>query len=208
MPEQQSKLGLKTSPDLLVCLILLVGLFFIERAPGLANKFTFFLTCVVTIYVNGRLLIIALRVKDPINGHGMRLEAFSRNAVWLFGHGIGNLQLPIGTARNPHTGAVEVQKTETQMTARIYFSQTLPEAAAIFALVDEDILRAASVLFRPLKARHRKLPQENKCGTCETQTAGLDFVESDLMEISIVPIGADAGANLRTVERGHIAGSG
>lgn len=71
MTNPQDKLGFKTPPELLVCMILLVGLFFIERVPGLANKFTLFLTCVVTIYANGRLLMMALRVKDPINGQGM-----------------------------------------------------------------------------------------------------------------------------------------
>lgn len=150
-----------------------------------------------------------VQIAETENSRGLILDQYETNPVWLFGHG-SDLTLPIGKSRDS-SGKLHIKKLVTRMDATIFFSQTLPEAAAIFALVNEDILRAASVSFMPLKAQFIKPDKKKKQDSGDNQVIELrqpflDFVESELLEISVVPVGADAGAIRKSIEQGSFNG--
>lgn len=138
------------------------------------------------------------------NGKGLDVQAYTANPIVLFEHGMG-LALPIGSAQSAGKLSLTLQKSKAVSTC--YFSQTLADAAVIFGLVDEDILRMASVQFCPRKAM-RISPNQEKLGegveSCNW--GGYDFVESELLEWSIVCIGADPGALRKSIDRGKING--
>jgi hypothetical protein len=75
-------------------------------------------------------------------GEGLLLEHYQLNPIILFDHGI-NMALPIGTSESP-AGDLKVTLGKSKAIATAYFSQSLPEASTIFALIDEGILRTAS----------------------------------------------------------------
>lgn len=142
------------------------------------------------------------------HGGGLQTTNYERNPVVLWDHGF-SLSLPIGTSRDPQTGKLSLRMTKRKAEATVWFSQKLPEAAMIFALIGEDILRAASIQFAPLKARRIAPPPRT-----ETQTdvidlkgfGGYDFVESELFEWSVVAIGADADSIKKCLDRGSLNG--
>jgi len=117
------------------------------------------------------------RMGDTIAIDGWHLDAYRKNPVVLWGHFAGSL--PIGRAT-----AVYVEGN--RLIAEMRFSQT-EEARAVQAQVDEGVLRATSVGFAPLKfsfARDSKRP------------LGIDFVEQELLEFSVVSVPANPEALL------------
>lgn len=145
-----------------------------------------------------------VQIVDGPNGRGMTIEDWSANPVVLFDHGMG-LSMPIGTAMKD--GELYWQASKNKAVSTVFFSQSLPEAAAIYALIDEGILRAASVQFIPTKAmrlafKADKLPE----GVQSLDYAGYDFTESQLLEWSVVAIPADPGALKKSLDMGKIAG--
>lgn len=161
---------------------------------------------------------IVTRTKDPNrhgnmvqilpgdNGAGLKTQAYAANPVVLFDHGAG-LALPIGTSQSGDK--LDLQMMKTKAVACCYFSQTLPDAAVIFGLIDENILKMASVQFIPQKAMrlNRQGPDGPPEGGIENwQYLGYDFVESELLEWSVVAIGADPGALRKSIDRGKING--
>lgn len=145
-----------------------------------------------------------VQIVDGPNGRGMTIEDWSANPVVLFDHGMG-LSMPIGTAMKD--GELYWQASKNKAVSTVFFSQSLPEAAAIYALIDEGILRAASVQFIPTKAmrlafKADKLPE----GVQSLDYAGYDFTESQLLEWSVVAIPADPGALKKSLDVGKIAG--
>ena len=145
-----------------------------------------------------------VQIADGENGRGLILDHYRTNPVVLFDHGL-NMTLPIGTSEGPD-GKLSVRLTKNRATARAYFSQSLPEAATIYALIDEGILRTASVQFLPKRARKLSVKQRQDLGEDEVSLVdgiGLDYTESDLLEWSVVSIPADPGAVRRRRARGH-----
>lgn len=145
-----------------------------------------------------------VQIVDGPNGRGMTIEDWSANPVVLFDHGMG-LSMPIGTAMKD--GELYWQASKNKAVSTVFFSQSLPEAVAIYALIDEGILRAASVQFIPTKAmrlafKADKLPE----GVQSLDYAGYDFTESQLLEWSVVAIPADPGALKKSLDVGKIAG--
>ena len=148
-----------------------------------------------------------VQIADGENGRGLILDHYRTNPVVLFDHGL-NMTLPIGTSEGPD-GKLSVRLTKNRATARAYFSQSLPEAATIYALIDEGILRTASVQFLPKRARKLSVKQRQDLGEDEVSLVdgiGLDYTESDLLEWAVVSIPADPGAVRRCLDRGHVNG--
>ena len=141
-------------------------------------------------------------------GEGLKLDHYRNNPVVLFDHGL-NMALPIGTSEAPG-GDLSVKLGKSKAIATAYFSQSLPEAATIFALIDEGILRTASVQFLPKRAvRMTQKQRQRQSEEGEVQLGdggGLDYTESDLLEWSVVSIPADPGAIRRHLDRGHVNG--
>ena len=149
-------------------------------------------------------------------GQGLQSEDYVRNPIVLLDHGMG-FSLPIAKSET-RDGKSTLNLMATRAEARAYFSQSLPEAVQVFALIDEGILRTASIQFRPVKAiKMRWKPDEAKTTAkgeeivnfwdLRMQYAGmacLDFVESTLLEWSVVSIPADTGAVRKCLDRGTI----
>ncbi|NBW10080.1 MAG: hypothetical protein EBR82_18835 [Caulobacteraceae bacterium] len=160
--------------------------------------------------------VVVTRQKDPNrhgnmvqilpgpNGQGLQIEDWAANPVVLFDHGVG-LNLPIGTAMK--NGELFWNAQKSKATSTVFFSQTLPEAAAIYALIDEGILRASSIQFMPSRAMRLtgELPDRPK-GVESLDYQGYDFVESKLLEWSVVAIPADPGALRKSLDSGRVAG--
>jgi hypothetical protein len=148
-----------------------------------------------------------VQITEGDNGRGMMLGHYRTNPLVMFDHGL-NMTLPIGTSEGSD-GKLNVRLTKNRVTARAYFSQSLPEAATIYALIDEGILRTASVQFLPKRARKLSVKQRQDMGEDEVSLVdgvGLDYTESDLLEWSVVSIPADPGAVRRCIDRGHVNG--
>ncbi len=151
-----------------------------------------------------------VQIKPGNGGEGLQLQNFDKNPVVLFNHGFGSLSMPIGTSRDSR-GQTAITLQSTKATGTVFFSQSLPEAEQIFALVEERILNAASIQFLPTKARFLRMKGGDKGrqvegddGIRDMRFLGLDFIESELLEWSIVPIGADAGAIKKCLSQGII----
>jgi hypothetical protein len=148
-----------------------------------------------------------VQITESDNGRGLMLNHYQTNPVVLFDHGL-NMTLPIGTSESAD-GKLSVKLSKNRAIARAYFSQTLPEASTIYALIDEGILRTASVQFLPKRARKMSIRQSQDAGDDEISLSdgiGLDYTESDLLEWSVVSIPADPGAVRRCLDRGHVNG--
>lgn len=157
---------------------------------------------------NGNMVQIA----PSEEGRGLILDAFQQNPVVLFNHGEG-FPLPIGRSAD-QSGNLAVRIQKLKAIATVYFSQSNPFANDVFGLVNEGILKMASVGFMPQKAKRLKYSTERLAdgvvdispGGPNSYFGGFDFVESDLMEWSIVAIGADPGALRQCLSAGNIGG--
>jgi hypothetical protein len=88
------------------------------------------------------------RVGDILNPRGCLLKNYAKNPVVLWGHGLEGITTPIGTSCDPDDNlAIEIQ--DDFVLATCYFSQKSLEAAQIFELIDEGIVRATSVRETP-----------------------------------------------------------
>lgn len=141
-------------------------------------------------------------------GQGMRLDEYASNPVVLLDHGLG-FPLPIG--RSANGGKLTVTAQKTKITATAFFSQRIPEAVAVFALIDEGMLNAASVgyqveLARMLRPDPPKRNADPDTLNMASMFGGMHFVQTSLMEWSVVAVGADASALRKVQDRGHVAG--
>ena len=117
------------------------------------------------------------RDKDRVIATGARLDNFLKNPVLMYGHNYRDPWALIGKAADLRVDA-----------GGINFQPELREPAndsdpmtVIRALWDQKLLRAASIGFNPTK-------------WMENEVGGRDFVEWELLEISIVPIPANQNA--------------
>lgn len=144
---------------------------------------------------NGHMVQIA----PDDSGRGLVLDNFERNPIVLWNHGQDAGVFPIARSSVP-------KLSKSKATATATFSQSNPDAMAIFALIAEGILNTASVSFLPMRARLAKQRPE-KLGDDEVSFRGpmvFDFIDNDLLEWSIVDVPADPGAVRRHLERGGI----
>lgn len=137
-------------------------------------------------------------------GAGLRQEHYARNPVVLYDHGLSGVTLPIGLSISP-PGGLPVQLTETSATATVRFSQQR-HAEPIFAAVAEGLLRMASIGFQPVKLQRLRpaIPTRQAIADPGSLPSGFEFTEADLLEWSIVPVGADPQALRQAIDRGRI----
>lgn len=142
-----------------------------------------------------------VQIVESDNGGGLLLDNFQRNPVVLFDHGMTGLPFPIARSTVP-------ELTKFQARAQATFSQSLPEAVQLFALISEGILNAASISFLPFKARIFK-PSREELDEDEIDfrpPVSLDMLTNDLLEWSAVVVPADPGAIRKFLDRGHVNG--
>jgi prohead serine protease len=120
------------------------------------------------------------RLGDVIRAKGWELDAYRKNPVVLWQHRAG--EPPIGTATRVWTHA-------KQLLARIKMAP--PGTSAIVdtlrTLLREDMVRAASVGFRPLR---EPTPIRDR----DEKLVGYEFFGTELLEISLVNVPAQAAA--------------
>ncbi|MEI8017347.1 MAG: hypothetical protein WCH39_04055 [Schlesneria sp.] len=136
------------------------------------------------------------RVGDLLIPRGCHLENYSKNPVVMWAHGLEGIGQPIGTSRDAN-GQVAVTVSDDDVQATSWFSQTSLEAAQIFELIDEGIVRATSVRETPIKSRLRHDP---------TQGDVLIVEEWDLEEWSWCAIGVNPDAVAKTLHRNRLGG--
>jgi len=118
------------------------------------------------------------RAGDIVRVDGWRLAEYRRNPIVLFAH---DSKQPVGIAE-------KVWKSDSRLMARIKLAAAGTSAFvdSVRSLVAQKILRAVSVGFRPTK--EPKLREESG------RVVGFEFVGQDLMEISLVAVGANTNA--------------
>jgi HK97 family phage prohead protease len=117
---------------------------------------------------------------DKINQLGWDLSGFRKNPTILFAHDGGSL--PVGKATS-----VEVLNGKLQVGVR--FART-PFGKSVAAMVSQGFLRATSVGFRPLDYSFAKAAGRSN---------GIDFHSAELLEVSIVPVPANASCLLHGI---------
>lgn len=169
--------------------------------------------CIVTRGPDANRNGCLVQITPGDGGQGLILDNFVQNPVVLLNHG-EQFALPIGVSSTPFLA-------ETKATATVRFSQRLPEAMQVFALIDEGLLKTASISYLPLKARVAKVkgPGRESAGRPAKGDPRasdgvvdfrgdrcIDFISNDLLEWSVVTIPADPGAVRRCLELGNIRG--
>ena len=122
------------------------------------------------------------RYGDIVRAAGWKLDNFKKNPVLLYGHMSRNL--PIGKVTN-----IGVEGTQLMADAEFMSAELSAEADSIYRMVKGGFLNAVSVGFMPTKQPNDiKDPETNKW------TGGYEFVEQELLELSVVPVPAVPGA--------------
>lgn len=119
------------------------------------------------------------RYGDIIRVAGWDLKNFKRNPVLLFAH----------DSESPPIGSVDAAVEGTKLMATATF---LPEgvydfADTIWRIVKAGVLRAVSVGFMPIVDPNIMYDKEDRF-------QGFEFIGQELLELSIVPVGANANA--------------
>lgn len=135
--------------------------------------------------------------KDIVVTAGMDLSTHRRNPVVLLDHG-ADLTLPLGLAEDPdrrHTVKLLGDRAE----AVTWFSQKLRQAEEVFALIDEGILRGASIGFLPHD--YDVLDEVGPSGR-----NGLLLKKTELVEYSHTALPDNREALTIRLEKGRLAG--
>lgn len=118
------------------------------------------------------------RMGDTISVDGWKLETYRRNPVVLWAHDAS--MLPIGKASN-----VRVEDGKLKARAEFMPKEISGMSNAVFEMIRGGFLSATSVGFAPLKYAFSDAPDRKH---------GIDFIEQELLEFSVVPIPANAEA--------------
>jgi HK97 family phage prohead protease len=116
------------------------------------------------------------RQGDTINVHGWKLGNYLRNPVVLWQNGHEGA-MPIGKATN-------VYREGNRLRASMKFAST-PMGDRVRGLVEDGTLRSTSVGFAPVKFEFSRDP---------ARKGGIDFLEQELLEFSIVSVPANPDA--------------
>lgn len=165
-----------------------LGLDFVARGPATTDRAKMTATCIFSTDAVDR-------VGDRIHIPGIRTANHQLNPVVFWDHA-KNLTLPIGRTMDDF-GAYTVVLSETEASQTTHFSQSLLEAEQIFWLIDEKIVGANSIGFKPIKASPLYVGGRR---------AGLDLHETELLEISWVGVGCNQEAVRAALAREHICG--
>ena len=136
------------------------------------------------------------RVGELLIPVGCDLTNYRKNPVVYYGHALEGIVLPIGTSNDPD-GNLSVQITDDEVTATCFFSQSSLEANQIFQLVDEGILKAASVRETPLSNPRRGIVNGRQVDIIDRYT---------VEEWSICGIGVNPDAVRKALSSNRLAG--
>ena len=120
------------------------------------------------------------RYGDVIYARGWDLANFNANPIALFGHDANTVENVIGKAKN-----VRVEGSRLIGDIEFMGAEVNPNAEAVYQMVKGGFLKTVSVGFQPIEwelAKDKSRPQ------------GVNFKKQELLEISIVPIPANAAA--------------
>jgi HK97 family phage prohead protease len=120
------------------------------------------------------------RYGDVILARGWDLANFNANPIALFAHDAGTVENVIGCAKN-----VRVEGSRLIGDIEFMSADVNPNAEAVYQMVKGGFLKTVSVGFQPIEwelAKDKSRPQ------------GVNFKKQELLEISIVPIPANANA--------------
>lgn len=120
------------------------------------------------------------RYGDTIDPRGWQLDSYRSNPVVLFGHNDKTAGNVIGKCRS-------VRVDGAQLVGEIEFAPASanPDAEVVFQLVKGGFLSSVSVGFQPL---------EWSLAKDKSRLGGVDFKKQELLEVSVVPIPANANA--------------
>jgi hypothetical protein len=121
---------------------------------------------------------------EVIVASGVRTTNYANNPVVLWEHGKTFTDLPIGRCKTPD-GLPALIQTDTTIEAECTFSQTFPFARQVFAMIDEDIIRATSIQVIPSVVAVYRSPEGREVLVTE---------ESDMVEWSWTAIGVNPEA--------------
>lgn len=140
------------------------------------------------------------RVGDVLEVGGIVTDYHRRNPIALWNHG-KELSIPIGVTETPEKAyTVEIDEEAGEARCTTFFSQRLLEAEQIYQLIDEGIIRAMSIGYRPLKAKRLQAQQ----GTI--QKSGLHLEQVELLEVSYVGVPANGDAVRACLDRSQVCG--
>jgi hypothetical protein len=130
------------------------------------------------------------RYGDVIRVAGWQLDSYKKNPVFMFAH--KSSEPPIGKCVEIHT---ESNPPALVQTIQFANAATYPFAEVIFNLYRERMMNAVSVGFMPLE-------MPNRISDLENNTTGYEFTSQELLELSAVPIPANADCLARAVQKG------
>lgn len=118
------------------------------------------------------------RYGDTVAPDGWKLKSYKKNPVVLWMH--DNSLLPVGKATN-------VRVEDNKLKARVEFTPMgmLAFNDTVYQMLKDGFLSATSVGFVPLKYNFSEDPKRQ---------LGIDFIEQELLEFSIVTVPANAEA--------------
>jgi len=128
------------------------------------------------------------RYGDTINPRGWVLDNFNANPVALFGHDTSSVENVIGRASN-----VRVEGDRLIGDIEFMGGDVNPNAEAVFQMIKAGFLRTVSVGFQPM---------EWVASKDRARQGGIDFKKQELVEISIVPVPANANALIQAKAAG------
>jgi hypothetical protein len=136
------------------------------------------------------------RVGDILVPLGCQISNYVNNPVVLWAHGLEGIGVPIATSCDPN-GNLAVAISQNDVQATCWFSQKSLEAAQIFELIDEGIVRATSVRETPIKTHVQHDPRVGDV---------LIVDEWDLEEWSWCAVGVNPDAVAKTLHRNRLGG--
>lgn len=122
------------------------------------------------------------RYGDIVRASGWVLDNFKNNPVLLFGH--QSRELPIG-----RVSKIGVEGTQLIADAEFMPASMNEKAESVFQMLKAKFLNAVSVGFKPLMR-----PNQIKDPGTNEWTGGYEFIKQELLELSVVPVPALAGA--------------
>ncbi len=129
------------------------------------------------------------RMGDTISPYGWELSGFMKNPIALWAHDA--LSPPIGRASN-----ISVEGDRLMGTIEFASPDVYPFAETIYRMVRERFISAVSVGFIPIEYSFSK---------DKDRQFGIDFERQELVEISLVPVPANANALVEGRAKGYHA---
>lgn len=126
------------------------------------------------------------RMGDTISAEGWKLDSFRKNPVVLFAHDSSSLPVAKATKVWIESGRL-MAAAEFTPPGMARFNDT------VFDMLKAGFLSATSVGFSPLKYAFTDDPQRR---------FGIDFLEQELLEFSVVPVPANAEALIQARSAG------